>query len=174
MNTSLWLLAGTLILLSAAAGEEDLGKLELIDVAKIPGSGSLGMALGWVEVERRHGVYGWQCGDRRSGDHLRAVERLVRAAPESTHGLSRSDYLVRKLISRMNYYSQRGVPALGGRGRTFPWRDWLRETLEDINALADESKMPQEMKEVALRTWVVCHLHVTEVASALGIRLPAK
>ncbi len=74
----------------------------------------------------------------------------------------------------MNSYSQRGVPALGGRGRTFPWRDWLRETLEDINALSDKSGMPQKMKEVALRTWVACHLNVTEVASALGLQPPVQ
>ncbi|MDE0102397.1 MAG: hypothetical protein OXN89_08450 [Bryobacterales bacterium] len=172
MNTSWWLLAGTLIVLCSSSGDAaDLGKLELIDVARIPGAGE----LGWVEVERRRGALGWQCGDLRSkDDHLRAVARLVRAAPEAIDGLSGFDRLGHHLINRMTYYSQRGVPRLGGRGRTFPWRDWLRETLENINALADESRMPQATKEAALRNWVACHLHVTEAEGALRLQLPAR
>lgn len=169
MNTSWRLLAGAIMLLRGVSGDTavgaDLGKLELIDVAKIPDAGE----LGWVEVERPQGAYGWQCGGRQYRDHLRAVARLVRAAPESIDGLSRFDKLGRQLIGRMTYYSKRGVPALGGRGRTFPWLNWLRETLEDINAMADESRMPQGKREASLRRWVACHLNVTEVAEALGL-----
>ena len=173
MNTPWRLLAGTLIVLCAASGAAaDLGKLELINVAQIPGAGK----LGWVEVERRRGALGWQCGgDLRSrDDHLRAVARLLRAAPEAVDGLSPFDRLGLHLINRITYYSKRGVAGLGGRGRTFPWRDWLRETLETINALADESRMPQQTKEAALRNWVACHVHVNEAAAALGLQLPAR
>lgn len=172
MNTSWRLLAGTLIVFCAASGDAaDLGKLELIDVAHIPGAGK----LGWVEVERRRGALGWQCGDLRSrDDHLRAVARLLRAAPEAIDGLSPFDRLGHHLINRMTFYSQRGAAGLGGRGRTFPWRDWLRETLENINALADESRLPQQAKEAALRNWVACHVHVNEAAAALGLPLPAR
>ena len=37
-------------------------------------------------------------------------------------------------------------------------RVWLRETLERINAAADEAGMSQEERAAALHRWVVCHV----------------
>lgn len=179
MNVSAWIRGGTLVLLCAAsvdaapgranrpaALQSDLGKLELIDVARIPGAAE----LGWVEVERRRpGGWGWQCGSRR---HLRSMSRLRREArdgPETESSPNWYAVLGAHLIGRLTLYSEEGIPGLGGRGRAFPWRAWLRDTLEKINRVADRSGMPQQKKEAALRNWVVCHVSEAEATLLLSL-----
>ena len=59
-------------------------------------------------------------------------------------------------------YPEHGKPGLRGRDRSFNWRDWLKDTLEAINATADEAGMAQQEKAAALHAWVVCHVSVAE------------
>ena len=169
-----------------------------IDLARIPGA----QELGRVEVERRHSahVWGWQCDtsahlDRvsevREGTspvvsmtegididtvwnsvlHTYEIRRRTEAIDATVWNSALRTYVLRRLTE---YYPERGKPGLRGQDRTYSWRDWLRGTLERINATADEAGMSQKEKEATLRAWVVCHVSVAEAVRIRNLILASE
>ncbi len=158
--------------------EDNLAKADLIDLRAIPAT----FELGWVEVERRvETAIGWQCDGPTA--HLFGVDRMRRGEPRYAPGASRGEMFSQSigtqrlpvidpvlwneilgtyLRNRLSKYATEGKPGLGGGGRNFPWQEWLKQTLEDINKKADLAELPQEQRAKVLRDWVACHVSETE------------
>ena len=171
------------ILMSCASttrfpSEDSLGKADLIDLWAIPEA----LELGSVEVERRgETAIGWQCYGPTA--HLYGVDRMRRGEPRYAPGASLGEMFSKSigtqrlpvidpvlwneilgtyLRNRLSKYATEGKPGLGGGGRNFPWQEWLKQTLEDINKKADLADLSQEQRARVLRDWVACHVSETE------------
>ncbi|MDE0453548.1 MAG: hypothetical protein OXI90_17485 [Gammaproteobacteria bacterium] len=163
----------------AVAAHAQTQKADLIGLAKVPGSSS----LGWVEVERQNNNVGWQCehganyfslsrlregrpvippevsgrGSSATIAYVISQGRQPEIDPEIWHGM-----LGRFIILRLTGYSEGGKRGSPAPPPSFSWRDWLRQTLEKINAKADREGISQGAKKKALRSWVLCHISEVE------------
>jgi len=157
VSTLISVAAGALVF-SIAAGQDSRSP-KVIDLATIPGASE----LGWVEVMRQSdtGEAGWRC--KTAGGHLYALERLREGRARhgglpAVAGTLWERALGISLLQRLTFLSENGRPAFRTPKPSLTWRDWLRQTLEEINEKADRKGMSAARKRKALGNWVMCHI----------------
>ena len=180
IRTLVGIAAGALVI--PVTANEGLPRLGLINLKMIPGAPE----LGWVEVMRQNdtGNPGWYCHEV-GGSHLYALQRLREGKAmipldiaekgalaiyeyEAQHGglpavgsAFWEQYLGLYLMERLTLFSKSGKPELRMPKPSLTWRDWLRQTLEEINRKADRKGMTEARKRQALINWVMCHISET-------------